>query len=175
MENRNFEYLDTERGKRMLKDSNGYLYWKNKQKRDAQGATRTYWICIFWEQGPNGEKESTCNGCGVVCDDIFTLSRNRTHNNESYEDAAVLKEFEGRIRQMAKDNTDASARTVFTRGIAVQMEETPNYVLAEIEDERVQRNIRNYRKKVLQEPPIPASIDELIIQEPYIRYQNEVN
>ncbi|KAI1715334.1 MULE transposase domain-containing protein [Ditylenchus destructor] len=174
MENRNFEYMDTEKEKQMLKDLKGYLYWKDRQKRNSLGDVRTYWRCVFFQQGPNGEKESTCNARGVLYNDVFTLSQNNTHNHEPYQDAVVLKKFEGRVRQMAKDNTDASARTLFERAIIEQDQETPNYVLGEINDGPVMRNMRRYRKITLEEPPIPNSIDGLIIPDLYYTHKNEV-
>ncbi|KAI1706167.1 MULE transposase domain-containing protein [Ditylenchus destructor] len=81
--------------------------------------------------------------------------------------------FIGSIRKR-ESNTDTSARTIFERALDQQKDKTPNYVLAEINEERVQRNIRRYRKNALEEPPIPETLDELIIREPYLRHHNEI-
>ncbi|KAI1693078.1 hypothetical protein DdX_20859 [Ditylenchus destructor] len=98
MENRNYNFLDNEKGGLMLSDANGYLYWKHSEKRNTRDETRGYWRCIYCKEGPNGEKESSCKGYGSLFDNILKVTTNHTH--EPYEDVVVLKEFEGRIRQM---------------------------------------------------------------------------
>ncbi|KAI1707707.1 hypothetical protein DdX_12262 [Ditylenchus destructor] len=118
MENRNYNFLDNEKGGLMLSDANGYLYWKHSEKRNTRDETRGYWRCIYCKEGPNGEKESSCKGYGSLFDNIFKVTTNHTH--EPYEDVVVLKEFEGRIRQMLRRNQirmQCAARACSTRAV----------------------------------------------------------
>ncbi|KAI1707768.1 alcohol dehydrogenase transcription factor myb/SANT-like domain-containing protein [Ditylenchus destructor] len=170
MEDRNYEYLDTKRGGQMVKDANGYLYWKSAEKRNTNGETRVYWRCMYFQKGPNGEKDTACKGFGLLYNNVFRVTTN--HSHEPCEDAVALKEFEGRVRHMAKSNTEISARTVIERALNQQKDETPNYVLGDIKDDVVERNIRRYRKNCFEEP-MPESLDELIMQNPYFGHHNE--
>ena len=41
-----FEFLTTEKGKRLLHAGGGYLYWNNRR-----AGNRTYWRCVYFQKG----------------------------------------------------------------------------------------------------------------------------
>uniref|UniRef100_A0A915EM15 Ubiquitin-like protease family profile domain-containing protein n=1 Tax=Ditylenchus dipsaci TaxID=166011 RepID=A0A915EM15_9BILA len=59
-----------------------HLYWKESARTNVKGLTRTYWRCIFWKGGSDGEKGFKCPGQAVSFSDGIQITAKHNHNGE---------------------------------------------------------------------------------------------
>uniref|UniRef100_A0A915DTH6 FLYWCH-type domain-containing protein n=1 Tax=Ditylenchus dipsaci TaxID=166011 RepID=A0A915DTH6_9BILA len=72
-----FELLTSKKNKPMLRDSDGYIYWKIVAR-----ANRTYWRCIHYRAGCDGTNNTKCDGRAVTFDGKFELTTPHDHFEE---------------------------------------------------------------------------------------------
>uniref|UniRef100_A0A915DZT7 FLYWCH-type domain-containing protein n=1 Tax=Ditylenchus dipsaci TaxID=166011 RepID=A0A915DZT7_9BILA len=130
----------------MLKDETSNLYWRHSQRGD-----RTYWRCIYFQAGANGEKGTRCGGRAVTFKQ--TISITTAHNHLVDRILSELKRFQGEVQKLAKE-----ARSRLETSSPVQC--------------KSQHSMQPLRSRL--EPANPKTLQELVIPIEYQLYGKEV-
>jgi len=168
------ELLPSEKNKSMghLDD---HLYWRESERTSSKG-TRTYWRCIFFQAGPDGQTSSKCPGkhFGLVLisfahhkNVIFSgravtfdggANETTSHNHHGDKDRVERKRMQGRIQEEAMKSKEAP-RSIIAKAI----QEVPEEARPLIRRSLFGRNIRNIRHEAKLEPANPKTLKELVV------------
>uniref|UniRef100_A0A915D2L1 FLYWCH-type domain-containing protein n=1 Tax=Ditylenchus dipsaci TaxID=166011 RepID=A0A915D2L1_9BILA len=90
-----------------------HLYWKESARTSVKGITRTYWRCIFWKRGSDGE-------VGLSVQRWYPNHAEHNHNGEKAR--VELKRMQGSLQKQAMESREAP-RAIIGKAIQKVAEE----------------------------------------------------
>uniref|UniRef100_A0A915EL79 FLYWCH-type domain-containing protein n=1 Tax=Ditylenchus dipsaci TaxID=166011 RepID=A0A915EL79_9BILA len=144
-----------------------HLYWKESARTSVKGITRTYWRCIFWKRGSDGEVGFKCPGRAVSFSDGIQITAEHNHNGEKAR--VELKRMQGSLQKQAMESREAP-RAIIGKAIQKVAEEARPLIRRSL----MGRAIRRRRHEEKLEPANPKNLKELVIPKEFQMRNDEL-